>query len=35
MTLGWIDLVHLAVIVVFGLAMWRVAVWRMERRLIE
>ena len=35
MTLGWIDLVHLAVIVVFGVAMWRVAVWRMERRLIE
>jgi lipooligosaccharide transport system permease protein len=34
-TLGWIDLVHLAVIVVFGLAMWRVAVWRLERRLIE
>ena len=35
MTLGPIDLVHLAVIVGFGLAMWRVAVWRMERRLIE
>jgi lipooligosaccharide transport system permease protein len=34
-TLGWIDLAHLAVIVVFGAAMWRLAVWRMQRRLIE
>ena len=29
------DLVHLAVVAVFGLVMWRLAVWRMERRLIE
>jgi lipooligosaccharide transport system permease protein len=28
------DLLHLAVIVVFGLAAWRVAIWRMEKRLI-
>jgi lipooligosaccharide transport system permease protein len=35
MTLGAIDLVHLVVIVGFGLVMWRVAVRRMERRLIE
>ena len=34
-TLGWVDLVHLGVIVAFGLLMWRLAVWRMERRLIE
>ena len=33
--LGWVDLAHLAVIVVFGLVVWRLAVWRMERRLIE
>ena len=34
-TLGWVDLVHLGVIVAFGLLMWRLAVWRLERRLIE
>jgi lipooligosaccharide transport system permease protein len=33
--LGWVDLAHLGVIVVFGFLMWRLAVWRMERRLIE
>jgi lipooligosaccharide transport system permease protein len=35
MELGWIDLAHLGVIVGFGLIMWRLAVWRMEKRLIE
>jgi lipooligosaccharide transport system permease protein len=33
--LGWIDLVHLGVLVAFGLIVWRLAVWRMEKRLIE
>jgi lipooligosaccharide transport system permease protein len=33
--LGWVDLAHLGVIVAFGFAAWRLAVWRMERRLIE
>ena len=33
--LGWLDLVHLGVVVLFGFLMWRLAVWRMERRLIE
>jgi len=33
--LGWIDLVHLGVITAWGLLMWRLAVSRMEKRLIE
>jgi lipooligosaccharide transport system permease protein len=33
--LKWLDLVHLVVVVVFGVGMWRLAVWRLERRLIE
>ena len=33
--LDWIDLVHLGVVVAFGGLMWRLAVWRMGRRLIE
>jgi lipooligosaccharide transport system permease protein len=33
--LKWLDLVHLGVVVVFGVGMWRLAVWRLERRLIE
>jgi lipooligosaccharide transport system permease protein len=33
--LGWIDLVHLGVVAAWGLIMWRLAVWRMEKRLIE
>jgi lipooligosaccharide transport system permease protein len=33
--LGWLDLAHLGVVVAFGFVMWRLAVWRMERRLIE
>jgi lipooligosaccharide transport system permease protein len=35
MNLSWDDLAHLGVIVVFGFGMWRLAVWRMERRLVE
>ena len=31
---GWIDLYHLAVIVAFGLLMWRIAIFAMERKLI-
>jgi lipooligosaccharide transport system permease protein len=29
------DLVHLAVLLTFGLLMWRLAAWRMEKRLIQ
>jgi lipooligosaccharide transport system permease protein len=32
---GWADLAHLAVLVAYGLVMWRLAVWRMTRRLID
>jgi lipooligosaccharide transport system permease protein len=32
---GWIDLYHLAVIVAFGLLMWRIAIFAMERKLIN
>src|SRR3954447_4175612 len=31
---GWVDVWHLAFLVVFALVMWRLAVTRMERRLI-
>jgi lipooligosaccharide transport system permease protein len=34
-TLGPADLFHAAVLVVFAVAMWRLAVWRLERRLID
>jgi lipooligosaccharide transport system permease protein len=33
--LGWIDLAHLGVVAAWGLITWRLAVWRMEKRLIE
>ena len=33
--LEWADLVHLAVMVAFSLLAWRLAVWRMEKRLVE
>jgi lipooligosaccharide transport system permease protein len=33
--IGPIDLVHAAVLVVFAVVMWRLAVWRLERRLID
>ena len=32
---GWIDVWNLAFIVVFGLAMWRVAIVAMTRKLID
>ena len=32
---GWIDLFHAAFLVVFGIIMWRVAITRMTRRLID
>jgi hypothetical protein len=32
---GWEDLYHLGVIVAFGLLMWRLAIFAMERKLIN
>ena len=32
---GWIDLFHIAVILAFGLAAWRLAIHYMERKLID
>jgi lipooligosaccharide transport system permease protein len=32
---SWAALAHLAVLVGFGLLMWRLAIWRMDRRLIS
>jgi lipooligosaccharide transport system permease protein len=32
---GWVDVAHLAFIVAFGLLMWRLAAWRMEKKLIQ
>jgi lipooligosaccharide transport system permease protein len=32
--LGWIDLYHLGVMLLFALVAWRLATWRMEKRLI-
>jgi lipooligosaccharide transport system permease protein len=32
---GWIDVFHVAVLLVFALIMWRLAIWRMEKRLVE
>jgi lipooligosaccharide transport system permease protein len=29
------DLIHLVVLIAFGLAMWRIAIWRMTARLID
>jgi lipooligosaccharide transport system permease protein len=31
---GWVDVIHLAAILVFGLIMWRLAIWRTGTRLI-
>ena len=31
---GWVDLVHVGVLVAFGLLTWRLAVWGMTRKLI-
>ena len=33
--LGPEDLTHAAVLVVFALVMWRIAVWQMEAKLID
>jgi lipooligosaccharide transport system permease protein len=32
---GWVDLYHVAVLVAFGLLMWRIAIYAMERKLIN
>jgi lipooligosaccharide transport system permease protein len=32
---GWTDVGHLAAVVAFGVLMWRVSIWRTERRLID
>ena len=32
---GWIDLAHLGILLVFGIAMWRLAIWATARRLID
>jgi lipooligosaccharide transport system permease protein len=32
---GWADVGHLAAILAFGLVMWRLAIWRTEKRLID
>jgi lipooligosaccharide transport system permease protein len=32
---GWVDLYHVAVLVAFGLLMWRIAIFAMERKLID
>jgi lipooligosaccharide transport system permease protein len=32
---GWIDLYHVAVLVFFGLLMWRLAIYAMERKLVN
>jgi lipooligosaccharide transport system permease protein len=32
---GWTDVGHVAVLALFGMIMWRLAIWRMEKRLIS
>jgi lipooligosaccharide transport system permease protein len=32
---GWTDLYHVAVISAFGLLVWRIAIYAMERKLID
>ena len=32
---GWADAGHFAFLVVFALAMWRIAIWRMTLRLVD
>jgi lipooligosaccharide transport system permease protein len=32
---GWADLVHVGALVAFGLIMWRIAIYAMERKLID
>jgi lipooligosaccharide transport system permease protein len=32
---GWVDLAHLSILLAFGIAMWRLAIWATGRRLID
>src|SRR5215218_5542718 len=32
---GWPDAGHVGVLVAFGLLMWRLAIWRLEKRLVD
>ena len=32
---GWADVGHVAFLVGFGVLMWRLAIWRMEKRLVD
>jgi lipooligosaccharide transport system permease protein len=32
---GWTDLVHVGALVAFGLLMWRIAIYAMERKLVD
>jgi lipooligosaccharide transport system permease protein len=32
---GWVDLWHVSFLVVFALAMWRLAIWRMSKKLVD
>jgi len=32
---GWADVGHVAVLVAFALLMWRLAIWRLEKRLVD
>jgi lipooligosaccharide transport system permease protein len=32
---GWADVGHVAFLVVFGLLLWRLAIWRMQKRLVD
>jgi hypothetical protein len=34
-TIGTADLLHAGVLIFFALLMWRLAIWRLERRLID
>ena len=31
---GWVGLAHLGILLAFGLVMWRLAIWRMDKRLV-
>jgi hypothetical protein len=32
---GWIDFVHVGVLVVFGLVLWRIAIYAMTQKLVD
>jgi len=32
---GWADLAHVGVLIAFGLLMWRLAIWRLQKRLVD